>query len=463
MGDQVFFQGHAAPGHLRPRLPRGPADRGPARPLPPGGRARRRASARYPHPRLMPDFWEFPTVSMGLGPLAAIYQARFNRYLQQPRHQGHQRQPRLGVPRRRRDRRAGVARRALDRRARRPRQPDLRRQLQPAAPRRPGARQRQDHPGARVGLPRRRLERDQGHLGPRVGRAAGARRRRRAGPPHGRDARRRVAEVLGRVGRLHPRALLRHGPAAAGPGRGPDRRPDQGAAPRRPRLPQGLRGLRRGRRAHGRPDRDPGPDRQGLDARPGRRGAQHHPPGQEAERAGAARSSATGSSCRSPTSSSRTRPTTTRAPDAPEIHYLQERRAALGGPLPRRVVVTKPLELPAPDGLRRVRCRLRDPGGLDHDGLRPAAAQPAARPGHRRADRADHPRRGTHLRHGPAVQGGRHLLRARPAVRPGRLQPGALVPRGDGRPGAGGGHHGGRLDRPRSRPPARPTRRTPSR
>src|SRR5207237_1320147 len=35
----------------------------------------------YPHPRLMPEFWEFPTVSMGLGPLAAIYQARFNRYL----------------------------------------------------------------------------------------------------------------------------------------------------------------------------------------------------------------------------------------------------------------------------------------------------------------------------------------------------------------------------------------------
>src|SRR6266508_1936439 len=37
--------------------------------------------ASYPHPRLMPDFWEFPTVSMGLGPLSAIYQARFNRYL----------------------------------------------------------------------------------------------------------------------------------------------------------------------------------------------------------------------------------------------------------------------------------------------------------------------------------------------------------------------------------------------
>ena len=35
----------------------------------------------YPHPRLMPDFWQFPTVSMGLGPMAAVYQARFNRYL----------------------------------------------------------------------------------------------------------------------------------------------------------------------------------------------------------------------------------------------------------------------------------------------------------------------------------------------------------------------------------------------
>jgi len=36
----------------------------------------------YPHPYLMPDFWQFPTVSMGLGPLMSIYQARFNRYLQ---------------------------------------------------------------------------------------------------------------------------------------------------------------------------------------------------------------------------------------------------------------------------------------------------------------------------------------------------------------------------------------------
>ena len=64
---------------LRPRVPRGPAERGPARPLPArdGGEGLRS----YPHPRLMPNFWEFPTVSMGLGPISAIYQARYNRYL----------------------------------------------------------------------------------------------------------------------------------------------------------------------------------------------------------------------------------------------------------------------------------------------------------------------------------------------------------------------------------------------
>jgi pyruvate dehydrogenase E1 component len=79
-GDQVYFQGHAAPGvyaraflegrlteihlhHFRRELEKG------------GG------LPSYPHPWLMPEFWEFPTVSMGLSPLLAIYQARFNRYL----------------------------------------------------------------------------------------------------------------------------------------------------------------------------------------------------------------------------------------------------------------------------------------------------------------------------------------------------------------------------------------------
>jgi len=80
LGDLVYFQGHASPGnyaraflerrldehhlqHFRQELAEG------------GG------LSSYPHPYLMPDFWQFPTVSMGLGPIMSIYQARFNRYL----------------------------------------------------------------------------------------------------------------------------------------------------------------------------------------------------------------------------------------------------------------------------------------------------------------------------------------------------------------------------------------------
>jgi len=78
-GDQVFFQGHAAPGiyaraFLEGRLTDSQLDHY-RQELGGGG------LSSYPHPRLMPDFWEFPTVSMGLGPINAIYQARFNRYL----------------------------------------------------------------------------------------------------------------------------------------------------------------------------------------------------------------------------------------------------------------------------------------------------------------------------------------------------------------------------------------------
>jgi pyruvate dehydrogenase E1 component len=78
-GDQVFFQGHASPGmyaraFLEGRCDEAQLDRFRAE-VDPGG------LSSYPHPRLMPEFWEFPTVSMGLGPLNAIYQARFNRYL----------------------------------------------------------------------------------------------------------------------------------------------------------------------------------------------------------------------------------------------------------------------------------------------------------------------------------------------------------------------------------------------
>ena len=92
--------------HLRPRLPRRPADRGAAGQLPPGSRTASGLSS-YPHPWLMPDFWQFPTVSMGLGPLMAIYQARFLKYLQDRGLADTAKPQGLVLPRRRRDRRAG--------------------------------------------------------------------------------------------------------------------------------------------------------------------------------------------------------------------------------------------------------------------------------------------------------------------------------------------------------------------
>ncbi|HEX2258998.1 MAG TPA: pyruvate dehydrogenase (acetyl-transferring), homodimeric type [Actinomycetota bacterium] len=79
-GDQVWIQGHAAPGiyargYLEGRITEQQLEH-----------FRREAAwkgglSSYPHPRLMPNFWEFPSVSMGLAPISAIYQARFNRYL----------------------------------------------------------------------------------------------------------------------------------------------------------------------------------------------------------------------------------------------------------------------------------------------------------------------------------------------------------------------------------------------
>ncbi len=80
-GDLIYYQGHAAPGmyaraFLEGRLTEKHLENF-RRELAEGG-----GLSSYPHPWLMPEFWEFPTVSMGLGPIMAIYQARFNRYLE---------------------------------------------------------------------------------------------------------------------------------------------------------------------------------------------------------------------------------------------------------------------------------------------------------------------------------------------------------------------------------------------
>ncbi|MEM9828884.1 MAG: pyruvate dehydrogenase (acetyl-transferring), homodimeric type, partial [Planctomycetota bacterium] len=79
-GDSIYFQGHASPGmysraFLEGRLSEENLDNFRRELRPVGG------LSSYPHPWLMPDFWEYPTVSMGLGPIMAIYQARFNEYL----------------------------------------------------------------------------------------------------------------------------------------------------------------------------------------------------------------------------------------------------------------------------------------------------------------------------------------------------------------------------------------------
>ncbi|UFU01703.1 pyruvate dehydrogenase (acetyl-transferring), homodimeric type [Ruania suaedae] len=81
-GDHIYFQGHAAPGmyaraYLEGRLSEDQLDSFRQELSRPGG-----GLPSYPHPRNMPDFWEFPTVSMGLGPASAIYQAWVNRYMQ---------------------------------------------------------------------------------------------------------------------------------------------------------------------------------------------------------------------------------------------------------------------------------------------------------------------------------------------------------------------------------------------
>ena len=78
--DQVFFQGHTSPGNYARSYLEGRFDEKKLesfrRDLSPGG-----GLSSYPHPFLMPDYWQFPTVSMGLGPILSIYQARFNQYL----------------------------------------------------------------------------------------------------------------------------------------------------------------------------------------------------------------------------------------------------------------------------------------------------------------------------------------------------------------------------------------------
>ena len=187
----------------------------------------------YPHPWLMPDFWQFPTVSMGLGPLMAIYQARFLKYLEGrglAKTANRKVWAFLGDGECDEPESLGAislgGRERLD-------NLDLRHQLQPAAPRRPRARQRQDHPGARRRIPRRRLERDQGRMGLRLGQALREGQGRHPARAHGRVRRRPIPGFQEQERRVCARAFLQHA-RIEGAGRAPVGRGSVEAQPRRP-------------------------------------------------------------------------------------------------------------------------------------------------------------------------------------------------------------------------------------
>ena len=267
-GRPGLLPGPLLSGELRARLPRGPLERGGPRLLPPTGFA----PLGRPRPALLPP----PPPAAGL--LGVPHRVAGDRpgrrdlpgVVQQipgrPGHQGHRRPAGLVLPGRRGNGRARVSRASAAGRHPGPRQPDLRRQLQPAAPGRPGPRQRQDHPGARSLLQGSRLERRQSHLGPRMGCAPPSGQRPCPRQSHERDARRRLPGVPRQRRSIRARLLLRTRPAHEGHGLRLDGRADLGAQARRARLPQGVRRLPGRDRVQGPADRHPRAHRQRLRA-----------------------------------------------------------------------------------------------------------------------------------------------------------------------------------------------------
>ena len=138
-------------------------------------------------------------------------------------------------------------------------------------------------------------------------------------------------------------------------------------------------------------------------------------------------------------------------PDSDEIQYMRERRAALGGSLPSRVVRSKPLKQPPQKTFDVLQGRLRQAGGRHHDGVRTPAQGADEGPGAGQALRPDHPGRGPHLRHGLAVPDREDLLAARPALRGRRPRPAAVLPGVHHGRDPARGHQRGRLDGQRHR------------
>ena len=373
-GDQVFIQGHASPGiyaraFLEGRLSEEQLD---------GFRQEQShvvdgkplALSSYPHPRLMPDFWEFPTVSMGLGPMNAIYQAQFNKYLQ---NRGIKDTSQQHVW-------AFLGDGEMD-------EPESRGLLQLAANEALDNLtfvvncnlQRLDGPVRGNGKIIQELEAFFRGAGWNVIKVVWG----RGWDPllaadrdgalvniMNDDQRRRLPDLPRQRRRLRPRALLRARPAHPRDGRGLVRRRRLVEAQAgRPRLPQGLRGVQGGHGAHRPADGHPGQDDQGLRPRLALRRPQRHAPDEEVHARGPQglprplqhpdhRRAARGQPL-----PAAVLPPRRRRPGASST--CASARTKLGGPLPQRRVEHKPLKLPADSaydgGQARARASSRSP------------------------------------------------------------------------------------------------------
>ena len=428
-GDLVYIQGHSAPGIYARAFLEGAGSR---RRISTASARRRtgRGLSSYPHPWLMPSFWQFPTVSMGLGPIQAIYHARFMRYLDN-RGLLHTEGRKVWC---------FVGDGEMD-------EPESLGAITLAA------REQLDNLVFVVNCNLQRLD------GPPV-RGNGKIIQELEAAFRGagwnvikviwgsywdallmRDTRgllrRRMEEAVdgeyqnfkAKGGGYTREYFFGKYPELQADGRQHERRRHLAPQPGRARPPQGLRRLRPGGRPPRPAHRHPREDGEGL--RDGRRrgGAERHPP---AEEDGGGRAPGVPGP----------------VPDPP--HRRPDRGRSLlppparqpGDPVPEGAAPRSRRLSPRPRGPRRAargprHRHLREPargepgpGDLDHDGLRAAADGAAARQDGRAAGGAHRARRGAHLRHGGPVPAARDLLVQGPALRAAGRRPAHVLPRG---------------------------------